>query len=381
MKKSFKSMLFMTALLAIGTLVACSQTSQTSKNVQSVRSEKALAQTMLLANLPLYFNSPASLTIDNNNNILFTSPNLHNDAFVKQGIMKKAESPTIGLIDANNKVSIWYTFLPKDMEPKSGTIVPMGIAKGPDGNIYVADMQLWAGGESRVLRLSVKEGNAVNVEVVAKGFSFPNALAWKGNDLFISDTVLATVKGKSTTSGIYKINLNELNAKKPLQITSYESKNNFDQHLIETFQSNGSLGFGANGLAVDEVGNLYTGIMEEGIVYKTTLNEDHTPKATTLFAKGMIAPDGIQWDHISKALYATDLFANAVYRIDLNGELTLLAKNGDTDGANGEIDGPGEVIIRGNKAYVTNFDAAFGVPKMVNTKPDAPSTISVFKLK
>ena len=378
MKKLFKSMSFMTTLLAIVTLVSCSQTSQ---NAQSVTPEKALAQTMLLANLPLFFNSPASFTIDNSNNILFTSPNLHNDTFVKQGIMKKAENPTIGLIDANNQVSIWYTFLPKDMEPNSGAIVPMGIAKGPDGNIYVADMQLWAGGESRVLRINVKEGKAVNVDVVAKGLSFPNAVAWKGNDLFISDTVLATEKGKSTTSGIYKINLNELNAKKPLQIKAYKSKNDFDQHLLETFQSNGSLGFGANGLAVDEAGSLYTGIMEEGIVYKTTLNEDNTLKTTTLFAKGMIAPDGIQWDQTSKALYATDLFANAVYRIDLNGELTLLAKNGDTDGANGEIDGPGEVIIRGNRAYVTNFDAAFGVPTMVNTKPDAPSTISVFNLK
>tara|TARA_R110000803_G_scaffold190339_3_gene252896 strand:+ start:3522 stop:3806 length:285 start_codon:yes stop_codon:yes gene_type:complete len=67
---------------------------------------------------------------------------------------------------------------------------------------------------------------------------------------------------------------------------------------------------------------------------------------TTLFAKGMIAPDGIQWDRTSKALY-----------------------------------GSGDVIVRGDQAYVTNFDAAFGVPTMVNTKPDAPSTISVFNLK
>ncbi|MEI8642061.1 hypothetical protein P4S68_17075 [Pseudoalteromonas sp. Hal099] len=61
--------------------------------------------------------------------------------------------------------------------------------------------------------------------------------------------------------------------KNPLQIAAYKGKDNFDAHLFEVFYSDGSLGFGANGLAVDGLGNLYTGIMEEGTVYKTTISK------------------------------------------------------------------------------------------------------------
>lgn len=340
----------------------------------------SVKNTQLLAELPMSFNSPASFTLDDNENVLFTSPNLHNDLFVKQGLMKAPAVPRIGMIDQNDNVNTWYVFQPQDMEPTSGTVVPMGLAKGPDGNIYVADMQLWAGGESRVLRLNVDKGQVVSVDVVAKGFSFPNALAWHNNMLYVSDTVLATQKGQSTTSGVYQISIDELKAAKPLQIKTFQSADNHDQHLFELFTSNGSLGFGANGLAFDDQGHMYTGLMEDGTVFKTAIDEQNRNSGSQLFAQGMIANDGIQWNANSRALYITDLFDNAVYRIDLNGELTLLAKNGDTTGENGELDGPGEVIVRGKRAYVNNFDAAFGTPTMVNTTPDAPVTISVIEL-
>lgn len=358
------------ALLACTTLPANTQTDVATTVPKS---------SQLLATLPLTFNSPASFSLDANNNVLFTSPNLHNDLFVKQGLLKQAATPRIGAIDAENNISTWYVFSAADMEPTSKTVVPMGIAMGPDGHMYVADMQLWAGGESRILRINVAGGKATGVDVVAKGFSFPNAVAWRGNDLFISDTVLSANKGEPTVSGVYRVNLKELNAKQPLQISAY-SANSADSHLIKTFQSNGNLGFGANGLAVDGNGNLYTGIMEDGTVFKTQLDDNNNPLQTTLFTQGLVAPDGIQWDKNTNALYTTDLFANAVYRITMQGELELLAKNGDTDGANGELDGPGEVIVRGNRAIVNNFDAAFGVPTMVNTKPDAPVTLSWIRL-
>jgi hypothetical protein len=58
-------------------------------------------------------------------------------------------------------------------------------------------MQLWFGGESRILRINVKNGKAIDTTVVAKGFSFPNAIVWKGNDMFISDTFLKMDNGKT----------------------------------------------------------------------------------------------------------------------------------------------------------------------------------------
>ena len=371
MKNLFKTATLATSILIAAGFVSPLQADTTSK----------VKQTELLASLPQEYNSPASLTIDVYNNVLFTSPNLHNDTFVKQGIISKPATPVIGMIDQNNNVATWYTFKQEDMEPTSGTIVPMGLAKGPDGNIYIADMQLWAGGESRIVRVNVKDGKAVDVDVVAKGLSFPNALAWHGDNLYVTDTVLSTVKGSSTTSGVYKFNIKELNAENPIKIDAFKSKDNHDTHLFETFLSNGSLGFGANGLAFDDQGNMYTGLMEDGSVVKTTLDANGKKVSSKLFADGMIANDGMHWDKNSQSLYITDLFDNAVYSIGLNGKLTLLAKNGDTDGANGELDAPGEVIVRGKQAYVNNFDAAFGTPTMVNKKPDAPVTISIIQLK
>lgn len=358
----------LSVMFIIGALSACS--------------ESGLAQQQYsLQDLPAQFNSPASFSLDVDNNILFTSPNLHNQALIEQGVITKAGIPTIGLIDDKNQVSVWYTFKQQDLESNSGVVTPMGIAQGPDGNMYIADMQLWFGGESRLLRVNVIDGEASSVDVVAKGFSFPNAVAWRGNDVFISDTVLATEKGVSTTSGVYKLSLDELNAENPLQISKYQSQTNHDAHLFEIFESNGSLGFGANGLAIDGQGNLYTGIMEDGTIYKSTFNKDSTKLETTLFNKGLVASDGIQWNAPSNALYITDLFDNAVYRIDMNGQARLLTKNGNTDGSNNMLDAPGEVIVRGGIAYVANFDAAFGTPTMVNTKPDSPFTISVLPIK
>ncbi|BCO18453.1 hypothetical protein KUC3_13100 [Alteromonas sp. KC3] len=332
-----------------------------------------------LSNLPGKFNSPASFAV-NNNDILFSSPNLHNDTFVKAGLMASSEMPTIGLIDENDQVTTWYQFQDKDVEAKSGVVTPMGIAFGPDGHLYVADMQLWFGGESRILRIIVENNRPKNVEVVAKGLSFPNAVAWHGDSLYVSDTVLSAEKGKPTISGVYRFKLDELSASAPLQVMPFENARKHDSHLISQFTSDGSLGFGANGLAIDGQGNMYTGIMEEGAIYRTQFDSQGKVASTTLLTKGLVAGDGIQWDAKTNALYTTDLFDNAVYRISLNGDKKLLARNGNTDGRNNELDGPGEAILREGKVYVTNFDAAFGAANMVNTTPDFPITISVLRL-
>ena len=334
----------------------------------------------LFMELPATFNSPASATVGEDGNIYFTSPNFHNDALVKAGDMKEPAAPAIGKIDQNNAFSTWYVFKPEDMEKTSGKVAPFGIAFGPDGNAYVADMQLWFGGKSRILRINVENGQAVDVDVVATGIVFPNALVWKGSDLFISDTVLKAGEGR-TVSGNYKVALGELNAEMPLEIKPYVDAENHDPHLLETFVSNGKLGFGANGLAFDGEGNLYTSIMEDGSVRKTVLDGHNHAKESVLFAEGMIATDGMKWDRRTNKLYVADLFANAVYSVDMEGNLALIAQNGNTDGSNGLLDAPSEVVVRGKDMVVMNFDASFDSPEMTNKQPDKPHTLSVIELK
>lgn len=333
----------------------------------------------LFLNLPETFNSPASSDFDAAGNIYFTSPNFHNDTLIKAKEMTVPAAPTIGKIDKQNNFTTWYTFKPEDMAPITGKVAPMGIAFGPDGNAYVADMQLWFNGPSRILRINVKNGKAISTDVVATGISFPNGIVWKGTDLFVSDTVLKIQPGK-LTSGVYKFSLRELSAKDPLNVVSFQSQNNHDRHLFETFISSGKLNFGANGLTIDGEGNLFTSIMEQGSVHKTTMNSNNQKLHSTLFAEGMIATDGLKWDKRTNNLYVADLFANAIYQIDMKGQLTLIAQNGDTTGKNGELDAPAEVIIRGNEIIVTNFDAVFDSPEMTNKTADKPITLSVIKL-
>jgi len=64
------------------------------------------------------------------------------------------------------------------------------------------------------------------------------------------------------------------------------------------------------------------------------------------------------------------------------GNVLTLHKNGDTDGSDGSLDQPAEVIIRGNELIVVNMDMLWDDPQdlLVNTKIDEPYTLSVIPL-
>lgn len=332
--------------------------------------------------VPDTFNSPASSAVDTDGNLYFTSPNFNNDSLVKSAVLTQPAPPAIGKVAPDNTFTAWYTFTPQDMAPGTGKLAPMGIALGPDGNAYVADMQYWydKNNQSRILRIVIENGKAVRSEVVATGLLFPNGLAWKGNDLFISETILSANEG-DTLSGVYKVNLAELDAAEPLAIAPFTAKDSHDAHLLETFHSNGSLSFGANGVTIDDEGDLYTSIMEDGSIVKTRLDADNQVISSSVWADGMIATDGLKWDSRSQRIYIADLFDNAIYSIDRQGNKTLMARNGATDGAMGELDAPAEVAIRGNEVITTNFDATFDDPRMVNRTAGAPFTLTILPIK
>ena len=72
--------------------------------------------------------------------------------------------------------------------------------------------------------------------------------------------------------------------------------------------------------------------------------------------------------------------ANGVQVVDMNGKVTTLHKNGDTDGADGSLDQPCEVLIRGNEVIVINMDMPWESDTLTNKKIDKPYTVSSIPL-
>ncbi|MCP4001554.1 MAG: hypothetical protein GY727_11650 [Gammaproteobacteria bacterium] len=168
-----------------------------------------------------------------------------------------------------------------------------------------------------------------------------------------------------------------------IKLTPY-SEGAADKHLIVPFESSNRLGFGADRVTIAGKGNLYTSIVEDGTIYKTTLNGDNKAVLTTYFAsnKHMVSADGIVWNAADNNIYVADFLGNGAHAVDMQGNVTTLHKNGDTDGADGSLDQPCEVIIRGKELILVNMDMAWAVPAMlqVDTEVDQPYTLSVIKL-
>ncbi len=356
-------------------------------NADSVGAEAA----KLLLTLPADMNTPDGAALDAEGNIILSIPNFNNGALLEAGVIENSAPPKMVKIDKNNELTTWYEFRQEDMHTDTGQIGPMDCAFGPDGNLYIADMQIfWDGNhKSRLLRINVKNGEPVSLDVVVEGFIVSNGMVWKGETLFVSETILAHPpqvnegeKKPQLTSGVYAFTLDELK-NGPVMLSPYDGKN-ADKRLMAMFRSSNRVGFGADGVAVDGEGNLYTSIIEDGVLYKTTFNHQGEVVETTPFVENsrMRSADGIVWREADNHIYVADMLLNAAHAVDMQGNVTTLHQNGDTDGTDGALDQPCEVIVRGSELIVVNMDMPWEDPDdlLVNTKIDQPYTISVIQL-
>ena len=96
----------------------------------------------------------------------------------------------------------------------------------------------------------------------------------------------------------------------------------------------------------------------------------------------MMSADGIVWRRKDNLIYVADILLNAVHAVDASGNIRTLQRNGDTDGADGSLDQPAEVIVRGNELIVVNMDMPWSDPHgyLTNTEIDQPYTLSVIPL-
>jgi hypothetical protein len=323
-------------------------------------------QPRIAYNLPEQYNTPDGLALTPDNNMLLSINNAGNPAY-----------PAVILRLTDQGYEVFATPTPS---PATGKASPFDLAYGPDGNVYYADNQFNndPNFKSRLMRIRMVNGQPTTVEPVVEGFRLSNAVLWKGNVLYVSDSQW-DLPGVDNGSAIFNFTLDELtNRSSPIQLQPFS----LDPHILTTFTTLvGPDGddLGCDGLDYDSQGNLFTGLFGDGRMYKMALNADGSLASKTEFAR-LPCVDGIVINRTGRGtdnIYVCDAKNNAIRIVSPSGVSRVLSQNGDTDGSEGRLDEPAEPLLRNNKLYISNYD----VPQKgtINTKSDAPHTISVLE--
>ena len=322
----------------------------------------------LFAKLPDYVSTPDGMAIDAEGNLILACPN-YADQSMPGCILK---------IDQNETVSKWFDV---PVHPETGLASPMGIAFGPDGDLYVCDNQGWPGKpelafKGRLLRLRIEGNTVVKTTVVAYNMEHPNGMRIRDGYVYVTQSSLSKVEDPSgkLVSCVYRFRLDDEN----IEITNTLE----DKNILTTFVThNPEDQYGVDGIEFDREGNLLIGNFGDGAVYKITFNEDLSVKSNSIWAQDpeqLVSTDGMIMDK-DGCLYIADFCANAIVKVLPDGTVTKFVQNGDTDGLNGELDQPGEPIIWRNKLIVSCFDTVTN-DIVVNTAHELPATLAQISL-
>ncbi|MFM9195971.1 MAG: SMP-30/gluconolactonase/LRE family protein [Planctomycetia bacterium] len=315
--------------------------------------------------MPPWCNTPDGMTLMDDGTVLLSCPNFNDTAY--PGVIMK--------LDRDNTLSI---FFPCTVHPGTKRGCPMGLDVGPDGHVYYADNQSFSDKNhaSRLMRVVMEKGRPVRGEVAVEGLKLANAVAWHGDAVYVSDTFL-DIEGKPGMSGVYRFTLDEL-ARGTVKVTPGLG----DRHLLATFQTKTNPRnemAGADGVTLDTAGRLYTGNFGDGVFSRVTIAADGTAKEQSVVSTAISCVDGIFYDAARDRIFIADSEKNAVQVFNpATGQMTTLWENDDSDGADGSLDQPCEVLVRGDDLIVANFDMPF--PGMKNKVFDKAHTLSIFRL-
>jgi sugar lactone lactonase YvrE len=326
---------------------------------------RPLTRSALLVELPLdVCNTLDAMCLLPDSNVILSVPNL-NDPSQPSVLMK---------ITPDNTAE---KFLDLPTHPATGKpLGPLGICAAPSGDLFLADFQTEGKRQSRVMRIMMKDGQPQEIMPAITGFHVSNAVICRDGYLYVSETQIDT-EAKPATSGVFRFPLEDLEDAM-IELATPEAA---DPHLIATIETfDEELPLGADGLAFDGDGNLYVGNFSDGTVHKLTFDADGKVASNEIFAKSqcMKCADGLFFDPVTETIYVADSRLNAVHMVSLDGSVQTLAKNGDTDGLDGGMDQPCEVLLRGRELIVSNMD--WPVAGCINSAYSKPCTLSVIKL-
>ncbi|MBJ6109178.1 hypothetical protein JAO73_09160 [Hymenobacter sp. BT523] len=323
----------------------------------------------LLFTLDDAHNTPDGLALAPNGHLILSVPNLADNS-----------QPASLMEIVNDSLQPFATNLP--VEPTTKKAAPMDLAFGPDGNLYYAENQYENSKDfkSRLMKVQMKNGKPGAITTVVDNFALANAVVWKGNTIYVTDSQW-DMPDNDKGSAVLRFTLAELNK----GVVHLKPKTK-DPHVLATFTTTVNetgVDNGADGLDYDSKGNFYTGSFGDGRLYKMTLKADGSlakQEILTLQGKQIPCVDGLIIDRSTDKLYLCNSRENAIELVDLrnNNAVTTLAQNGDTDGTGGLLDQPAEVLLKGKRLYISDFDKP--EKKFVNSKSDAPHTMSVIDL-
>jgi len=316
----------------------------------------------LAVELPEKYNTPDGMVVGHDKSI-YISCNNWNDPNYAAKILR---------LDESDALSEYYT-LP--VHPDTGKANPLGIDIGPDGNFYIADNQAPYSNDykSRLLRIFTDNGRPVRCEVVATGFILTNGVACTEEYVYVAESTLEA-GASPMPSGVYRFTYDEFESG-----TVELKPGGEDEHLVVSLMTrNPDWPVGANGIDTDRRGNLFVGNFGDAELMRFRFNQEGQVTSREVFAKnkGMESIDGLKVHPRSGDIYIADFLGNAVHKVDRrSGKVTTLAKNKNTTGEEGLLDGPSEVCFRGNRLYVSNIDLTAG-----ENVYDVPHTISVLEM-
>ena len=256
----------------------------------------------LFAVLPEYVTTPDGMAIADNGDLILACPNYAGGA-----------PGCIVRIDKDRNIQKWFDV---PVHPETGIAAPMGIAFGPDGDLYVCDNQGWSGKpelafQGRILRLRIQNGEVVKTTVVAEHMEHPNGMRIRDGYVYVTQSCLSKVEDPSgkLVSCVYRFGLEE----EGIQITNTLA----DPHILTTFLTQNPIcQYGVDGIEFDHNGDLLVGNFGDGEVWRVTFREDLSVKDVFMWAKDrsqLKSTDGMIMTEDGN-LYIADFSANAVAR-------------------------------------------------------------------